>query len=85
MTLNCGELALSILTAGLLYSEVHSHEKIKKKIFSLRRRALKPVFKIQAILSFIKPPQLLPFPTSVETRQSNQKKLISQLFFSDLI
>lgn len=45
MTWNCVELAVSILTAGLLYGEVHSHEKIKKKLFSLRRRALKPVLR----------------------------------------
>lgn len=43
MTLKCVELAVSILIADLLKGEVHSHEKIKK-IFSVRRKALKPQF-----------------------------------------
>jgi len=43
MTLKCVELAVSILIADLLKGEVHSHEKIKK-IFSVRRKSLKPQF-----------------------------------------
>lgn len=66
---------------GLLTSDTESKNTLYKE--KRLKNLWFPMIKIP--LPFIKPLWVFLFQTSVETRQPNQMKEISQLFFSDLI